>query len=244
MTERTPVLDIRNVTVGYGKQAVIHDINLTVGGGETFGLIGLNGAGKTTLIKSILALRDQWEGQILIDGHSNKTARSKALTAYLPERFNPPAFLSGNEFVRFSMKLYRQEFVAKTVDEAAEKLALDPAVLNSRVNTYSKGMRQKLGIMAAILTNCSILVLDEPMSGLDPMARVLVKELLGEVRKAGRTVFLSSHILSDMSEICDSVAVMHKGKILFHGSPQQMSGSLSEASLERAFLKLIEKSAA
>src|SRR3989339_1473970 len=116
MTEqRAPVLEIQNVTAGYGREAVINNINLSVSKGETFGLIGLNGAGKTTLIKTILALRDQWEGNILVDGHSNRTARSKALTAYLPERFNPPVFLSGNEFVRFSMKLYRQEFDASSV---------------------------------------------------------------------------------------------------------------------------------
>ncbi len=239
-----PILNIQNVSVGYGKQPVIRDINLSVSKGKTFGLIGLNGAGKTTLIKAMLGLRDTNEGSIEIEGRSNKAPESKALFAYLPERFDPPSFLSGYEFIKFSMRLYGQQFDSKAADLMAGKLALDPAALKNRVNTYSKGMRQKLGIMATILTRCSIMILDEPMSGLDPKARVLVKDVLGSVRSEGRTIFLSSHILSDMSEICDLVAVMHSGSIIFNGTPQEMLATESESILERAFLKMIEKKAA
>ncbi len=244
MSSVESALAIENVSAGYEKLPVISNINLNIRRGQTFGLIGLNGAGKTTLIKTVLGLRDQFSGEILIEGRSVSTLEIKALTAYLPERFNPPAFLSGYEFVRFSIEIYKQSYDKNEINRLAASLALDPVVLGNRINTYSKGMRQKLGLMATILTNCPILILDEPMSGLDPKARVLVKDALGEVRKAGRTIFLSSHILADMNEICDAVAVLHEGAILYHGTPQEMLRLVGESSLERAFLKMIEKKAA
>lgn len=243
-SDSRPLLLIEDVSAGYNKKPVISSINLSVKKGETFGLIGLNGAGKTTLIKSVLGLRSQLKGDISIDGKANDSLESKALTAYLPERFDPPSFLTGYEFLRFSMKLYSQPFDRDLAIKSADKLYLDPDALKKSVSTYSKGMRQKLGIISTILTKCSLMILDEPMSGLDPKARVLVKDALHFVRDEGRTVFLSSHILADMHEICDSVAVLHGGTILFHGTPEEMSKVSSDGNLERAFLKMIEKNAA
>ena len=120
-------------------------------------------------------------------------------------------------------------------------MALDADVLKRRVQTYSKGMRQKLGLLGTTLTGCSLLILDEPMSGLDPMARSHVKDMLAEAQTKERTIFLSSHILADMDEICDRVAVLHNNTIMFVGTPSELKKKTMSKNLERAFLHFIEK---
>lgn len=233
-------LSIGSVEVAYGKTRVIHGISLDIAEGETFGLIGLNGAGKTTLIKSILGLRDVGAGEIRVFGHPPTHADSRRNYAYLPERFDPPWFLSGIEFIKFSMNLYGLSFVDEAARQAAIRLALDPAALDRRVQTYSKGMRQKLGLIATVMAGCGLFILDEPMSGLDPRARAAVKDLLLENKAQGRTIFLSSHILSDMDEICDRVGVLHEGYLRYLGPPAGLKAQTGTDHLERAFLKLIE----
>lgn len=241
---RPHALSVNAVEVAYGKTRVIHGISLDIAEGETFGLIGLNGAGKTTLIKSILGLREIQAGDIHVFGQDRGQMESRRRYAYLPERFDPPWFLSGLEFIRFSMRLYNVPFSDQSARDTAERLALDPAALDRRVQTYSKGMRQKLGLMGTILTGCGLFILDEPMSGLDPRARAAVKDLLLETKAQGRTIFLSSHILSDMDEICDRVGVLHEGVLRYIGPPAGLRAQTGADHLERAFLKLIEKPAA
>ena len=186
-------------------------------------------------------MRPQDSGDILIFGGPPAEKSARARLAFLPERFDPPWFLSGMEFLKFSLKLYKQEFNEEAVISAAEKIALDPAALSRRVQTYSKGMRQKLGLMGTVLTNCDLMILDEPMSGLDPLARTLVKDVLIDARKSGRTTFLSSHILADMDEICDRVAIMDEGVVKFIGTPDAVKKQTGSENLERAFLHFIEK---
>lgn len=233
-------LSISHISVSYGKRLVLDDLSMSVSSGEMFGLMGLNGVGKTTMIKSILGLRDPDQGQIHIFGHDRLVMQSKQKMAYLPERFDPPWFLSGMEFIKFSLALYKAPFVESAVKEAATQLALDPAVLKNRVQTFSKGMRQKLGLLATILTGCQLLILDEPMSGLDPRARALVKDMLRQVKAEGRTVFLSSHILSDMQELCDRVIVLHNTKFQYEGTPQGLLQVGQSENIERAFLNVID----
>jgi len=239
---KTPTLNIDNISVSYDTvNNVISNITIRTMPGEFFGLIGLNGAGKTTLIKTILGLRSQSAGNISIFDKPCTDATSKQNLAYLPERFDPPWFLTGIEFLRFSLKLYNQKIDDAVFYEYAEKLALDKKALKRRVQTYSKGMRQKLGLLGTVLTGCKLLILDEPMSGLDPRARTLVKDMLMDIKKEGRTIFLSSHILADMDEICDNVAVLHDGHIQFTGKPVELKKQTKCDNLERAFLHFIEK---
>ncbi len=233
-------LSIDHIKVSYGKSLVLDDLSMRVGAGEMFGLMGLNGVGKTTMIKSILGLRDPDAGQIQIFGADRLSMQSKKKLAYLPERFDPPWFLSGLEFIKFSLSLYKVAFVESEVKAAAERLALDPSVLKNRVQTFSKGMRQKLGLLATVLTGCPLLILDEPMSGLDPRARALVKDMLRDVRAQGRTVFLSSHILSDMQELCDRVIILHNTKFQYEGTPQGLLQYGQSENIERAFLNVID----
>jgi ABC-2 type transport system ATP-binding protein len=234
-----PFLDFRAVTIAYGKKQVVHDFHLRVQRGVTVGLIGLNGAGKTTLIKALLGLRHTQKGEIRLQGHDSAQPKNRRMLAYLPERFDPPSFMKGEEFIRFSMRLYDVPFDRDAMIALALRLKLDPKVLGNRMSTYSKGMRQKAGLMATVLTGCGLLILDEPMSGLDPAARAAVKDVLRQVRAEGRTVFFSSHILSDMDEICDLVAVMHQGRLMFEGTPAALKNQGSDANLERAFLAVI-----
>lgn len=235
----SPFLDFRDVSISYGRKQAVFDFNLTVPRGVTFGLIGLNGAGKTTLIKTLLGLRQLQRGKISLQGLDSSRPENRKILAYLPERFDPPSFLKGDEFVRFSASLYGAPFDPDAMRALAMRLKLDPGVLGNRMSTYSKGMRQKLGLMATVLTGCSLLVLDEPMSGLDPAARAAVKDVLRQVKDEGRTVFFSSHILGDMDEICDQVAVIHQGRIVFDGTPSGLKAQGSGDSLERAFLSVI-----
>jgi len=192
-----------------------------------------------------LGLRTQNCGQIEIFGQSVERQDVKRRLAFLPERFEPPWFLTGLEFLKFSARLYGVDLEDEQCIKFSERIALDPDALKRRVHTYSKGMRQKLGLLGTILTGCDLLILDEPMSGLDPVARALVKRLLLETKARGCTIFLSSHILADMDEICDRVAIMHERSIKFTGTPDKFKALSNDLSLEQAFLHFIEhKSAA
>ncbi len=236
----SPLL-IENLSVAYSGKTVINDINLEVKSGEVFGLMGLNGAGKTTIIKAILGLRNAECGNISILGKDKASKQSKFELSYLPEKFEPPWFLNGMEFLKFSLQLYNRKFDENEMIEAAHSLSLDSEALYRRVNTYSKGMRQKLGIMSTLLTGCSLFILDEPMSGLDPMARSNVKKMINSMKQhSSHTIFLSSHILADMDEICDRVAVLHNGMIIYVGTPQDLKDNVGANNLEQAFLNFIE----
>lgn len=232
-------IEVTELRAGYGNREVLHGLTLRVTKGETYGLIGLNGAGKTTLVKTILGLKTPASGQISIFARSPGDADVRKNISYLPERFDPPWFLKGGEFIDFAASLYGTKVTLDDKQKYCEALCLDSKVLANKVQTYSKGMRQKLGLIATVLTAANILILDEPMSGLDPQARALVKKLLMLLKSEGRTILLSSHILSDMDEICDHVSVIHGGDCPFQGQPLELKSRTGEESLERAFLKII-----
>lgn len=229
---QAPVLSVESLSAGYDKICVVEDVSLEVFSGEVFGLVGLNGVGKTTLIKTILGLRDKFSGDICIEG--------KDRVAYLPERFDPAWFLSGYDFIRFSLKLYKKKITKEDALDAVKRVSLTPNFLEKRVSTYSKGMRQKLGLLTTFLTEAPVLILDEPMSGLDPKARQEIKAVIKETKAEGRSVFMSSHILADVAELCDRVAVFHERSIIFVGTPEELRQKGGDEDLEKAFLKLLE----
>ena len=242
-TDKAALL-IENICVDYDKKPAIKDISLQIQKDEFYGLIGLNGAGKTTLIKTILNLRAPDSGVLRIFDQPIDSEAVKKRLVFLPERFEPSWFLSGMEFLKFSAKLYGRVIEDDECIEYAKKISLDPDALKRRVQTYSKGMRQKLGLLGTVLSGCDLMILDEPMSGLDPIARAQVKELLLDVKSKGCTIFLSSHILADMDEICDRVAILHDKKIRFTGTPADFKAQNKSETLERAFLHFIEPKAA
>ncbi len=232
-------LDIDTVYKSFGPKEVLDGFSLSIKEGEIFGLIGLNGVGKTTIIKIILGLLEQDAGSVKIFGSDIEKISTRKKIAYLPEKFQPSPFLKGKEFLSLSLSYYKMKLDMKKAEEYADMLHLDPAALDLKITKYSKGMTQKLGLLSGLLTEAPLLILDEPMSGLDPRARILLKENLLNYAKNGRTIFFSSHILSDIDEICNDIAVIHNRQILFSGTPNAFKKKYKQQSLERAFLKAI-----
>ena len=193
-----PALSIQHLSKSYGRQAVLRDVSLELRAGEAFGLVGMNGAGKTTLIKCLLDFCALDGGGIAILGVPRVETRARRPLAYLPENFLPPPYLSGREFVQYILELRGEPYSEQAAGEMFAALDLDPAALGKLARSYSKGMTQKLGLAACLLSQATLFVLDEPMSGLDPKARALLKRRLAAMRAAGKTLFFSSHVLSDV----------------------------------------------
>lgn len=230
-------LEVGGLAAGYGKKTVIENIGFSVVPGEIFGLIGLNGAGKTTLIKALLGL-SRAEGTARIFGMPAGPPAGRSRLAYLPEKFQPSPLLKGWEFLNLTLAYYGRQLDRAAALGLCDGLDLDRAALDRQGWTYSKGMGQKLGLLGTLLTGLPLLILDEPMSGLDPRARIMLKDRLSEYRQAGSTVFFSSHILADIEEMCDRIAVMHGGRLIYVGPPAGLVGQ-GGTSLERAFLAAI-----
>lgn len=235
-----PMIRFRGVSKRYRERAILKDLHLDVAHGECFGLVGMNGAGKTTTIKSLLDFVDLDSGSIELAGISHRVTAARRALAFLPERFNPPYYLTGSDFLRFALSLQDVALVAAQVNGMLERLDLDRAALQRPVRTYSKGMTQKLGLAACFLAQKDLYVLDEPMSGLDPKARALLKAQIGRVRTSGATVFFSTHALADVEEICDRMAVLHEGALRFVGSPRECKHKFEAATLEQAYMRCID----
>jgi len=223
----------------FGMREVLAGIELEVRAGAAFGLVGVNGAGKTTLLKCVLDLASFDAGQVEIFGVPSHASGARRRLSYVPERFMPPHYLRGREFLQMMLAL-----AGDTYDEAHAvalllKLELDAEVLGRPVRQLSKGMTQKLGLAACFLVERDLVLLDEPMSGLDPAGRVAVKSVLRQLDSRGRTLFFTSHVLADVEELCSSIAVLDRGAIRYSGAPADLCARTGEAQLERAFLRCI-----
>lgn len=232
-------LEVRDIHKTYNGRKVLERIAFQLMPGEIFGLIGLNGAGKTTLIKIILDLVKAEQGSASIFGVPAADVAARRGISYLPEKFQPSRYLKGMEYLDLALSYYGCKLDAAQARAGAAALDLNPDVLAARVGSYSKGMGQKLGLLGAFLVDAKLLILDEPMSGLDPRARILLKERLLATKREGKTVFFSSHILSDIDEICDRIGVIHDGKLFFTGAPAEFKAKYGDQSLEKTFLKSI-----
>ena|SRR2546423_10809516 len=223
----------------YGKLLALDTVDLLVPRAEAFGLVGANGAGKTTLIKCLLDLCSYESGIVEIFGVDASLPRSRRRLAYVPERFVPPYYLRCGEFLETLMASFELRYDAVRARSMLHDLELDAGVLARPVRQLSKGMTQKLGLAAAFLVERDLYVLDEPMSGLDPAARVAVKSLLRRLAAEGRTLFFTSHVLADVEELCSSIAVLEKGSLRWHGSPAALCARYAEVRLEQAFMRCI-----
>ncbi len=238
------MIEIKNVSESYVKGIkVIDNMNLKIDDGVIFGFIGPNGAGKTTTIEMITGILNRDEGDILIDGISisKNPIQAKMHFGYVPD--TPDAFekLTGLEYLNFIGDVYlvpqneRYEIIKKLSDEFG--LTED---LNEKIQGYSHGMRQKLNIISVLLHTPKNWILDEPMTGLDPKASYTLKQLMKKHRDNGNTVFFSTHVLDVAEKLCDKIAIIDKGKIIFVGTPEELKEKAkNSASLEESFLKIV-----
>jgi ABC-2 type transport system ATP-binding protein len=232
-------LNIEQLNQYYGKQAVLNDINFTVKQGEYIGLIGVNGAGKTTLIKSILDFISIKSGKIEIFGQSHRETISRDSLSFLPEKFLPPYYLTGNDFLCYMAELNDIELKEENIKEIFNVLDLDLTALKKSVRQYSKGMAQKLGLASCFLSEKPMLLFDEPMSGLDPKARAYLKRHLMSLKETNQTLFFSTHLLADVESLCDRIVVLHNGQICFNGPPTECCKQFQTSNLEDAYLRCI-----
>jgi ABC-2 type transport system ATP-binding protein len=223
----------------YGRVTALDAVSLAIAPREAFGLLGANGAGKTTLIRCLLDLTGCDSGRVEIFGVAARNPEARRRLAYLPERFTPPHYLTGAEFLRTLAALAGATYDAARVARLVDELELERDALARPVRGLSKGMTQKLGLAGCFSLEREMYVLDEPMSGLDPAARVAVKSVLQRFSTEGRTLFFTSHVLADVDELCSSIAVLERARLRFRGTPQALCARYGEASLERAFMRCI-----
>ncbi|WP_300749790.1 ABC transporter ATP-binding protein [Janthinobacterium sp.] len=231
-----------NVHKQLAGMAVLRGVDLAIRPGELFGLVGVNGAGKTTMLKCLFDFCTPDAGSIAIFGLAHHQSAARQPLSFLPERFQAPYYLTGRDFLRYLLGLHRMHYDDTAVRQGMATLDLAPEALGRPARDYSKGMMQKLGLLACLLSGKRQLVLDEPMSGLDPKARALFKQALLNLRTQGRGALLTSHALADIDELCDRMAILHEGRIVFTGTPlecRQRHGDGAQTSLEQAFLNCI-----
>ena len=232
-------IEFAAVSKRLGRRPVLKDLSLEVGAGEIFGLVGTNGAGKTTCIRCLLDLCHVDAGRIDIFGRPAGDPASRRPLAYLPERFMPPRHVLGREFLDFMVKMHGVVAEPDRVRAVLAALDLAPSALDEPTRDYSKGMAQKLGLAACFLADKPLLVFDEPMSGLDPKARVLARLYLSALRAGGATVFFSTHLLADAAGLCDRMGVLHDGAMRFVGSPSRLRERYPAATFEESWLACI-----
>lgn len=213
------VIEIKKLTKYYGKQQALDEINLEVKKGEIFGFIGPNGAGKTTTLRILLGMLNKNSGEVKLlggDPWRDRVELHRRL-AYVPGDVSLWPNLTGGEVIDLLGKL-RGGFDPKRRTELIERFNLDPT---KKCRTYSKGNRQKVVLIAAFISNVELFILDEPTSGLDPLMEMVFRDCIADVKKEGKTVLLSSHILAEVERLCDRISIIKAGKIV-------ESGTLSE----------------
>jgi len=214
------VKDFR-VGIGVQKKRVLAGISFSVREGEVFGFVGPNGAGKTTTLKVLMGLIFATAGRATIVGHDVRETEFKRHVGYLPENPYFYDYLTGREILRFYARLcgLSRERVEERVPALLEWVGLVHAA-DARLRTYSKGMLQRIGIAQALVHDPSVVFLDEPMSGLDPVGRKEIRDLILRLRDEGKTVFMNTHILTDVETVCDRVAIIVHGQIRYEGTTQ------------------------
>lgn len=236
-----PIITIRGLEKSFGTKKVLKGIDLDVYRGQIIGYIGPNGAGKSTTVKIMLGLIEQYTGEIKIFGQnvSSEKVEYKRKIGYVPETAEIYDNLTGREYLTFIGELYGLDY--DVADEKAKKLMelfnLEK-VYDSRISSYSKGMRQKVLVISSLLNNPDILFLDEPLSGMDANSVMVFKEVLAELASQGKTIFYSSHIMEIVEKISSRIILINDGQIVADGSFNELKEKSMEGSLEGIFNEL------
>jgi ABC-2 type transport system ATP-binding protein len=236
----TPLIQIRNLSKFYGSKQVLKNLSLDIYPGQVIGYIGPNGAGKSTTVKILTGLIPDFEGEVLVDGLSmaKDPQEIKKLFGYVPENAEIYDVLTPMEYLDFIGKLYGME--ENLLDDRIKKLiaAFGLSVnINDRMDTFSKGMKQKILLISGIIHNPKIIILDEPLSGLDANAVIMIKELIMRLSKEGKTIFYCSHMMDVVEKVSDRILLINKGEIIADGTFESLKQNHSDT-LERIFSKL------
>jgi ABC-2 type transport system ATP-binding protein len=240
------MIELKNLTKRYGNLVAVNQVNLTISRGEIFGFIGPNGAGKTTPLCMMGGILAPTEGSVIIDGldMAREPERAKRSIGFIPDRPFVYEKLTGKEFLRFTADLFGMG--DGVFDEKAERIlqqfALDDWA-HELIESYSHGMRQRLIMSAAILHDPRVIIVDEPMVGLDPAGIRMVKSLFRDLARKGTTIFMSTHTLAVAEDVCDRIGIIHKGVVIATGTVEELRrrARVSEGDLEKVFLILTEE---
>ncbi|MCW2279036.1 ABC transporter ATP-binding protein [Heliophilum fasciatum] len=235
-------IETKQLTKTYGERGGCQGISLQVPRGSIFGLLGPNGAGKSTLVKVLVGLLHKTSGEATILGRPVTDVSARRRVGFLPENFRYHEWLTGEDLLRLHGVLFGLS--AREMEERLDKVLNQVGLAEKRkqkVGTYSKGMQQRIGLACALLPDPELLFLDEPTSAMDPVGRKEVRDLLLQWQAEGKTIFLNSHLLSELETICDQIAVIKEGQLLYQGDwralakrPKQVRVVMDEAELERA----------
>ncbi len=237
------MIEIKHVTKTFGSKKAVDDLDLTIPTGEIIGFIGPNGAGKTTTIKMMTGVLNPDEGDILINGKSiqKEPLEAKRQFGLVPD--NPDIFLrlKGIEYLNFMGDIYDVDAQQRQqrIETMAEIFEIKD-VLNDKILSYSHGMRQKIIIMGALINDPEVWILDEPMTGLDPQSSFHLKQMMREHANKGKTVFFSTHVLEVAEKLCDKIAIIAHGKMIYYGTLEELRAQHGEQSLEELFLEVTE----
>jgi ABC-2 type transport system ATP-binding protein len=230
---------IKNLCKNYGKKQVLKNVNLTINDGDIYAFVGSNGAGKTTTIKSMLGILPFDSGDVLYDGLSIKdnALEIKQNLAYIPDNPDIYEHLTGLEYLSFIADMY--DTPAKEKNERIKKysklLEIDKN-LNDKIGSYSHGMRQKIVIIAALIHDPKVIIMDEPFVGLDPLSTHTLKEIMKDITKEGKIIFFSTHVLDVAEKLCNKIAIIKNGVVLTEGTMKEIT---KNSSLEDIFLELV-----
>lgn len=242
-----------NLSKSYGKVKALDNLNLEIAPGEFFGFLGPNGAGKTTTIKITVGLLRPSSGQVFVGGEADERydiaeepEAAKAITGYIPDSPHLYEKLTGYEYVHFVGGLYgvAPDEIDRHIEQCFSMFGLVDA-MHSLIESYSHGMRQKVVMTGALVHNPKVLVVDEPMVGLDPRSSRVVKDLLKQKSREGTTILLSTHTLDIAEELCDRIGIIQRGQIIALGTMEQLRQIAKhedpDLRLESVFLKLTEE---
>ena len=240
------MIELKNLTKHYGNIPAVNNLSLSVVKGEIYGFIGPNGAGKTTTIRIMGGVLAPTEGTVVIDGinMADDPENVKRRVGFIPDRPFIYEKLTGMEFMRFSADLYGVD--EREFSDKAEALLRKFAIFNwadELIESYSHGMKQRLIISSALLHNPTVIIVDEPMVGLDPAAMRMVKNMFRELASEGMTIFMSTHTLAVAEDLCDRIGVIHRGALIATGTTGDLrrDAGVQEADLEEVFLILTEE---
>jgi ABC-2 type transport system ATP-binding protein len=240
----SPIISLKNVFKRYGDKQVLKGINMEIFPGQVIGYIGPNGAGKSTTVKILCGLISDYEGEVIIEGINVKDdpIAVKSKIGYVPELAELYDVLTPAEFLGFMAELYNMptELATSRISRMLAAFGLE-GNMHQRMDTFSKGMRQKVLITSGLLHNPDIIILDEPLSGLDANSVIIVKDLISKLAKDGKTIFYCSHMMDVVEKVSDRIVLINEGTVIADGSIEELRQQQGNQSLESIFAQMTSK---